>query len=265
MRQVLYVNQVDDLKFTYNGGEVDFETAQMYKNITMSDGDGHVIPLWIDEYTHCTRRKYQAGTQFKATLELPETITPEEDYTVIFVKKGVPFNERNKWTFTQRAKATDDVDTLKEKITEYLDSNPQLGLCWAVETNDIVPIDDNDYSDYTVILADGFATGKVTITSAVAPVCDINAIKELLSKAAADAGFEYTNNDNSVDKLYPGYNAWATEDAPNRFTVYTIFQAEPRVAAKPLDMAVNQVIQVIIADSNEMVDFLENFIISDIA
>lgn len=257
MRQVLYLESENDFRVKYNGAQLS-DVSEMYKKcISIEDGKGHVIPFFVDEHTRVTRGTYDAGRLFEANFTWPETdIVPEEDYTIIFVKKGVPFNERNKWTFTQRAKATDTLETLIAAAKQYVNNNPQLGL--DMTNIKATTTDDNDFSDYNIILADGWATGTVEILSAIKPEFDAEAIKELLSKAAADSGFEYTNNDNSVEKMYPGYNTWATNNAPDQFTVYTIFQAEPRMAAKPLDMSVNQVIQVIVPKANVRIAILDD-------
>lgn len=245
MRQALYLSGAVTVKKPFNGNKVYGEHAAWI----IDDGKGHVIPFYPIG-ARAFESESVPGIAFLADITIPSEIEEGNEYTYIFVKKGVPFNERNKWTASVVAGAADTAETIATKVAKYVNDNKGLGLTAEASGANITLSEEKTFTDYEILLADYAVKGSVEIGAhAVSPILDTNGIEELLSKAAADSGFEYTNNDNSVNVLYPGYGyagMLANEDASGEeptWHVLTIFQAEPRLAAKPLDTPVNQVIQ----------------------
>lgn len=257
MRQALYLSSAVTVEKPFKENKVAGEHAAW----TINDGKGHVIPFY-PVGARAFESQSVPGVAFSAEITVPSEIEEGNEYTYIFVKKGVPFNERNKWTASIVAGAADTAETIATKVAKYVNDNKGLGLTASVASNIVEVNDGGDdhinatYTDYEILLADYAVKGSVEVTEhAVSPILDTKGIEELLSKAAADSGFEYTNNDNSVNVLYPGYgyagmlaNEEASDEEPT-WHVLTIFQAEPRLAAKPLDTPVNQVIQLFTTDA----------------
>lgn len=245
MRQALYLSSAVTVEKPFNENKVEGEHAAW----TINDGKGHVIPFY-PAGARAFESESVPGVAFAASITVPSEIEEGNEYTYIFAKKGVPFNERNKWTASVVAGAADTAETIATKVAKYVNDNKGLGLTAEASGANITLSEEKTFTDYEILLADYAVKGSVEVTAhAESPILDTKGIEELLSKAAADSGFEYTNNDNSVNVLYPGYGyagILANEDASGEeptWHVLTIFQAEPRLAAKPLDTPVNQVIQ----------------------
>lgn len=198
------------------------------------------------------------------------TITPGYDYTAIFVRKGIKFNERNKWTFTVRANNTLDASALAVAITKYVNDNTEgLGLT-ASNSSGVVTFTNVNKSDaYAIKFADDLvgvenASGDAvteleiqpaTVSGGAIKVADVTKyVADLVSKAAADAGFEDTYRQ---DNIYPGlygadgadYSAYASGAI-----VYTFRFAEPRIV-KTVDDVVNQVVQLVLPSSVTVTSF----------
>lgn len=188
------------------------------------------------------------GSAFIASFDLSGvTITPGDDYTVIFAKKGVPFNKRNKWTFTYRAGASDTADKIAAAIAAYVTNNVDLGATATVSTSTVTFTAKDKRSDYKLLFADGLSGVSATVTARVLPQNDLEDMKVILSKAAADAGFEYTAKDD-VSLLYPGMvdNPFASQSFTDYgFVVYTISFVEHREVATR-DTGIKQIVQIVL-------------------
>lgn len=206
-----------------------------------------VFPFYKKDLSYSVST-YSAATTFSASFTIA-SVEASSDYTVIIVKNGVKFNERNKWTSTIHAGKNDTVKNIADKIAAHINANTVSSGVSAVsdtKTECKITITAKKAGQpYTIVLADELQGLAVTTTAAGLPaINDAAAIKEMANKAAADAGFEYTYDE--FAGLYPAYplNPLAQPDkADTGFTVYTIRFAEPR-DMKTHDEVVHQIIQI---------------------
>lgn len=206
-----------------------------------------VFPFYRKDLTYSVSA-YATATTFSANFTIA-SVEASSDYTVIIVKNGVKFNERNKWTSTIHAGKNDTPKTVADKIAAHINANTVGSGVSAVSDNTtagkITITAKKAGQPYTIVLADKLQGLAVTTTDAGLPaINDAAAIKDMANKAAADAGFEYTYDE--FAGLYPAYplNPLAQPDnADTGFTVYTIRFAEPR-DMKTRDEVVHQIIQI---------------------
>lgn len=245
------------ISYLANGVETlvkDAETAAKLKDrgmITWKNPNAElgqiVFPFYRKDLTYSVST-YTAATTFSANFTIASVET-SSDYTVIIVKNGVKFNERNKWTSTIHAGKNDTPKTVADKIAAHINANTVGSGVSAVSDNTtagkITITAKKAGQPYTIVLADNLQGLAVTTTAAGLPaINDAAAIKDMANKAAADAGFEYTYDE--LAGLYPAYplNPLAQPDeADAGFTVYTIRFAEPR-DMKTRDEVVHQIIQI---------------------
>lgn len=205
---------------------------------------GHVIvPIYKNNFSF-TKMVYQAAGAYTGDFTIPAP-TVGDDLTVVVVKKGVQFNERNKWTATMRVKDGQDASACAKELTEQLNNNPASGVKAVAAAAKITITAVNKGEDYKIALGDDLFGVAVTETPAVTPLADANYIKDLAMKAAADAGIEYTYQD-PANLIYPGYplNPLAQPDSVDAgYTVFTLKFAEPR-EMKTVDQSINQIVQI---------------------
>ena len=232
----------------------DAETASKLKDrgmITWKNPNAElgqiVFPFYRKDLTYSVST-YTAATTFLANFTIA-SVEASSDYTVIIVKNGVKFNERNKWTSTIHAGKNDTAKTVADKIAAHINANTVGSGVSAVSdtttAGKITITAKKAGQPYTIVLADKLQGLAVTTTAVGLPaINDAAAIKDMANKAAADAGFEYTYDE--FAGLYPAYplNPLAQPDeADAGFTVYTIRFAEPR-DMKTRDEVVHQIIQI---------------------
>lgn len=206
-----------------------------------------VFPFYKKDLSYSVST-YSAASTFSASFTIA-SVEASSDYTVIIVKKGVKFNERNKWTSTIHAGKNDTVKNIADKIAAHINANTVGSGVSAVSdgttAGKITITAKKAGQPYTIVLADELQGLTVTTAAAGLPaINDAAAIKDMANKAAADAGFEYTYDE--FARLYPAYplNPLAQADkADTGFTVYTIRFAEPR-DMKTRDEVVHQIIQI---------------------
>lgn len=245
------------ISYLANGVETivkDAETAGKIKDrgmITWKNPNAElgqiVFPFYRKDLTYSVST-YTAATTFLANFTIA-SVEASSDYTVIIVKNGVKFNERNKWTSTIHAGKNDTPKTVADKIAAHINANTVGSGVSAVSdtttAGKITITAKKAGQPYTIVLADKLQGLAVTTTAAGLPaINDAAAIKDMANKAAADAGFEYTYDE--FAGLYPAYplNPLAQPDkADTGFTVYTIRFAEPR-DMKTRDEVVHQIIQI---------------------
>lgn len=245
------------ISYLANGAETlvkDAETAGKLKDrgmITWKNPNAElgqiVFPFYRKDLTYSVSA-YAAATTFSANFTIA-SVEASSDYTVIIVKNGVKFNERNKWTSTIHAGKNDTVKNIADKIAAHINANTVGSGVSAVSdgttAGKITITAKKAGQPYTIVLADKLQGLAVTTTAAGLPaINDAVAIKDMANKAAADAGFEYTYDE--FAGLYPDYplNPLAQPDkADTGFIVYTIRFAEPR-DMKTRDEVVHQIIQI---------------------
>lgn len=206
-------------------------------------GGDVIVPIYKNNFSF-TEMVYQAAGAYTGDFTIP-TPTVGDDLTVVVVKKGVQFNERNKWTATMRVKDGQDASACAKELTEQLNNNPASGVKAVATAAKITITAINKGEDYKIALGDDLFGVAVTETPAVTPLADANYIKDLAMKAAADAGIEYTYQD-PANLIYPGYplNPLAQPDSVDvGYTVFTLKFAEPR-EMKTVDQSINQIVQI---------------------
>lgn len=204
-----------------------------------------VYPIFKKNFTFSKGTYTAAATTFVAELTVG---TPEayQDYSIIVAKKGLKFNERNKWTSTVHTGASPTANDVATKLANHINANSQGNGVKAVAAAAKITITALEAGkDYEIVPADGLMGTAVTVTMQGIPAYgDAAYVADLAKKAAADAGFEYTYND--FEGLYPAYplNPLAQADKANTgFTIYTLRFAEPR-EMKTRDEVVHQIIQI---------------------
>ena len=211
-------------------------------------GGDVIVPIYKNKFSF-TKMVYQAAGAYTGNFTIPAP-TVGDDLTVVVVKKGVQFNERNKWTATMRVKDGQDASACAKELTEQLNNNPASGVKAVAEAAKITITAVNKGEDYKIALGDDLFGVAVTEKPAVTPLADVNYIKDLAMKAAADAGIEYTYQD-PANLIYPGYplNPLAQPDSVDAgYTVFTLKFAEPR-EMKTVDQSINQIVQIALPTS----------------
>lgn len=206
-------------------------------------GGDVIVPIYKNNFSF-TKMVYQATGAYTGDFTIPAP-TVGDDLTVVVVKKGVQFNERNKWTATMRVKDGQDASACAKELAEQLNNNPASGVKAVAAAAKITITAVNKGEDYKIALGDDLFGVAVTETHAVTPLADANYIKDLAMKAAADAGIEYTYQD-PANLIYPGYplNPLAQPDSVDAgYTVFTLKFAEPR-EMKTVDQSINQIVQI---------------------
>lgn len=206
-------------------------------------GGDVIVPIYKNNFSF-TKMVYRTAVAYTGSFTIPAP-TVGDDLTVVVVKKGVQFNERNKWTATMRVKDGQDASACAKELTEQLNNNPASGVKAVATTANITITAVNKGEDYKIALGDDLFGVAVTETSTVTPLADANYIKDLAMKAAADAGIEYTYQD-PANLIYPGYplNPLAQPDSVDAgYTVFTLKFAEPR-EMKTVDQSINQIVQI---------------------
>jgi hypothetical protein len=245
------------ISYLNNGAETlvkDAATAAGLKNrgmITWKNPNSElgqiVFPFYKKDLSYSVSA-YSATSTFSANFTIA-SVEASSDYTVIIVKNGVKFNERNKWTSTIHAGKNDTAKSIADKIAAHINANTVGSGVSAVSDNTIkgrITITAKKAGQpYTIVLADELQGLAVATTATGFPaINDAAAIKEMANKAAADAGFEYTYDE--FAGLYPAYPLdplAQPNNADKGFTVYTIRFAEPR-NMKTRDEVVHQIIQI---------------------
>lgn len=206
-------------------------------------GGDVIVPIYKNNFSF-VKMAYQASTAYTGNFTIAEP-TVGDDLTVVIVKKGVQFNERNKWTATMRVKDGQDATACAKELVAQLNNNPASGVKAVAAAAKITITAVNKGEDYKIALGDDLFGVTVEETAAVTPLADANYIKDLAMKAAADAGIEYTYQD-PANLIYPGYplNPLAQPDSADAgYTVFTLKFAEPR-EMKTVDQSINQIVQI---------------------
>lgn len=222
-------------------------------------GGDVIVPIYKNKFSF-TKMVYQAAGAYTGNFTIPAP-TVGDDLTVVVVKKGVQFNERNKWTATMRVKDGQDASACAKELTEQLNNNPASGVKAVAEAAKITITAVNKGEDYKIALGDDLFGVAVTETPAVTPFADANYIKDLAMKAAADAGIEYTYQD-PANLIYPGYplNPLAQPDSVDAgYTVFTLKFAEPR-EMKTVDQSINQIVQIALPTGAAAIDKVETIL-----
>lgn len=241
--QIAFVALVSGVETLDSDGTKIKNKGYIYLGKSDAKGGKLVVPIYKNNFSY-SKMVYAASTQYTGDFTIADVVAGS-DYTVVVVKKGVGFNERNKWTATVRAKAADIVDTIAAALASQITANVGAGVTAAASAGKVTVTAKEKGVDYELTLGDDLFGTAVTQTHATAAVADAKYITDLAIKAAADAGIEYTYQD-AGELIYPDFplNPLAQDDsADTGFTVYTIRFAEPR-EMKTVDQSINQIVQI---------------------
>lgn len=241
--QLAFVALVSGVETLDSDGTKIKDKGYIYLGKSDTKGGKLVVPIYKNNFSY-SKMVYAASTQYTGNFTIADVVAGS-DYTVVVVKKGVGFNERNKWTTTVRAKAADTVDTIAAALASQITANVGAGVTAAASAGKVTVTAKEKGVDYELTLGDDLFGTAVTQTHATAAVADAKYITDLAIKAAADAGIEYTYQD-AGELIYPDFplNPLAQDDsADTGFTVYTIRFAEPR-EMKTVDQSINQIVQI---------------------
>ena len=245
------------LAFTYLNNGVETIIANgtekfKYFNLLLARNSesGDVILPMSRKHLSYVKGTYNAATTFVGTVTLDEP-TEFSDYTIILVKKGVRFNERNRWTATVHTGLNPDVDTLGAALANQINNNTVgHGLTAAYASNVITITAEKAGVDYEIVLADAAQEFTKAITTVgAAAYGDVEYIKDLANKAAADAGFKTTAVEGYAafkDIIYPLDPLKATVSPAPTYTIYTIRFVEPREMGQARNDEVHQIVQIAI-------------------
>lgn len=224
------------------------DKGYIYLGKSDAKGGKLVVPIYKNNFSY-SKMDYVVSTQYTGNFTITDVVAGS-DYTVVIVKKGVGFNERNKWTATVRAKSGDTVETIAKALAAQITANVGAGVTATPSDGKVAVTAKEKGVDYELTLGDDLFGLTVSQTHATAAVADAKYITDLAIKAAADAGIEYTYKEAS-EYLYPDFplNPLAQDDATDAgFTVYTIRFAEPR-EMKTVDQSINQIVQIAVPTS----------------
>ena len=256
-----YVDKSDNkMKFTATGEEIDVD-GEGYLVLLRKDEDmGNVVlPLHKNHFSY-VKGVFDNSKSGKFSAEFTITeVDPFLDYTVIVVKKGKLFNERNKWTATVHSKVSDTPETIATKLADCLNKNIGADVTASASSATVTIEGKTDNVDYKIVLADELIDTEVeNVVNVMPPYGDVKYIIDLANRAAADAGFEYTYQDD-LKALYPKYPLDPLAGDPSEDTGYTIFTircAEPR-DMKTRDEVVHQIIQVAFPTGSAAIETFE--------
>lgn len=241
--QLAFVALVSGVETLDSDGTKIKDKGYIYLGKSDAKGGKLVVPIYKNNFSY-SKMVYAASTQYTGNFTIADVVAGS-DYTVVVVKKGVGFNERNKWTATVRAKAGDTIDTIASALASQITANVGAGVTAVASAGKVTVTAKEKGVDYELTLGDDLFGTAVTQTHATAAVADAKYITDLAIKAAADAGIEYTYQD-AGELIYPDFplNPLAQDDsADTGFTVYTIRFAEPR-EMKTVDQSINQIVQI---------------------
>lgn len=257
--QLAFVALVSGVETLDSDGTKIKDKGYIYLGKSDAKGGKLVVPIYKNNFSY-SKMVYDASTQYTGNFTITDVVAGS-DYTVVIVKKGVGFNERNKWTATVRAKSGDTAETIAKALAAQITANVGAGVT-ATPSDDKVTVTAKEKGvDYELTLGDDLFGLAVSQTHVTAAVADAKYITDLAIKAAADAGIEYTYKEAS-EYLYPDFplNPLAQDDATDAgFTVYTIRFAEPR-EMKTVDQSINQIVQIAVPTSTGAISTIDTIL-----
>lgn len=192
-----------------------------------------------------TKSKYEAGSTFTATITIP---TPEKgkEYTVVVAKQGVVFNERNLWSFTSLAKDAIAANVAKD-ITNQINANSHTSGVKATYSGGAITITAlKAGDDYNVIGADDLTgVAPTAVTQGKKAMLDKEYVKDLSSRCRAGKGFQHAD----IKEPWGIYSGWPEDVDADKYNMFTLRFAVPRVAAKQRDEVVWQIVHIVVPQS----------------
>lgn len=255
----------DALKFSLTPADFAEPHFNLVLKRAVEDGGDLVFPIHKNAFRF-SKASFTSGSLASGILDLSElSVNPHQDYTVLFAKKGLLFNHRNRWTCTVRSGEEDTPAIIAKKIADYVNDNVRnLGLKAELGSGEsaakITLTATVKGQSYVCIPTDALSSiEKVHINFAWFAngnkVPDVTRyIADLVSKAAADSGFEYTYRDANIYPGLFGSDKVAYNDYKDGVVVYTLCFAEPRMV-KTTDDVVKQIVQIVLPSSVTTTNF----------
>lgn len=186
---------------------------------------------------------YAAGVKYSGAVTVPEVVAGSR-YTLVLVKKGAKFNERNTWTATVDVplNSTKDAADVAEELANYFKNAAKFGALniSVTQSDEAITIAGLvDGEDFALKGADALSGVTVTETTAKKAVGDKAYVEDLASRCAAGKGFTDTYADGAT--TIPGYPE-PVESA--QYKIYTLRFAVGRKAAKTRDEVVSQIVHI---------------------
>lgn len=239
------------IAFTYldNGKEnIDADgtkiTDKFYINLGREANGPVVLPAYKKHLTF-VKGNYQVATIFSANLTIGD-VNAYSDYSIMIVKKGLKFNERNRWTATIHTGLNPTANDVAKKLANQINNNTVgHGIKASVDNAKIILTAESKGIDYEILGADELVGIAVIVNHGLPAYGDAAYITDLANKAAADAGIEYTYRD-TYTELYPVYpiNPLKQPDSADAgYTIFTLRFAVPR-EMKTRDEVVHQIVQI---------------------
>lgn len=254
-----------------------FLSAAPTKNFAIALGRANgQLPFIISEVDKASLSVTKAlpteGKTFDAKITIPSP-TSGKTYTLILVKKGASFNERNSWTVTETLR-TDETLTaaqLAAKLAKGFQDKVDAGSINVTVTIDSAAITikgNSDLEDWELNVGDAlygtpiYNSGADTDQiHAVPAVGDKKFIEKIAQECAAGKGFNYLAEDGkelypnypeAVENLIPNHSEPVTGASTEGYALYTLRFQVGRDASKTRDEKVWQLVHIavpITADS----------------
>lgn len=257
--QLAFVALVSGVETLVSDGTEIKDKGYIYLGKSDAKGGKLVVPIYKNNFSY-SKMVYAPSIQYTGNFTITDVVAGS-DYTVVIVKKGVGFNERNKWTATVCAKAADTAGTIAVALASQITANVGAGVTAAATDGKVIITAKEKGVDYELTLGDDLFGIKVNQAHTTAAVADAKYITDLAIKAAADAGIEYTYKDAS-EYLYPDFplNPLVQDDAADAgVAVYTIRFAEPR-EMKTVDQSINQIVQIAVPISTAAIATIDRIL-----
>lgn len=257
--QLAFVALVSEVETLDSDGTKIKDKGYIYLGTSDAKGGKLVVPIYKNNFSY-SKMRYKVSAQYTGNFTITNVVAGS-DYTVVIVKKGVGFNERNKWTATVRAKSGDTAETIAKALAAQITANVGADVTATSSNGKVIVTAKEKGVDYELTLGDDLFGLAVSQTHATAAVADAKYITDLAIKAAADAGIEYTYKEAS-EYLYPDFplNPFAQDYAADAgFTVYTIRFAEPR-EMKTVDQSINQIVQIALPESAAAISTIDKIL-----
>lgn len=210
------------------------------------------------------------GKSFKRKFTFPTPVKGTE-YTILFIKKGVTFHQRNTWHCSVVATSTTaatEAGKLKTVIEEKLGDHFTVSL----STADLTITGKDTTEQWEAKLLDGLEgvsfAGSTDYVDAVPTVGDKAYIENLASQCAAGKGFEHTAAEGR--EFIPGYpeavedlvvNASGDNGASTAgYAVYTLRFQVGRDSAKTRDEKVWQLVHIAVPVTNSSYSTIDDIL-----
>ena len=272
--KITFTNLITDS----NTGKHSVLSSKATSNFAIYLGRGaNILPFQIPEVDVKTmtavKTPYSAGNAYSCKFTVPAVnanATRNQNLTIMIVKNGTVFNERNTWHFTYvlgAGKAGTASVIADWFVAQIKAAGESLGLS-ASNSGAVITLTgpDND-TNYTVTFIDDLVIAALTAHSngslasgefiaAVPAVADAAYVKKLYQECIADKGIKYLAEDGK--EIYPGYNPDAISGT---FNIFTIRFAVGRDSAKTRDERVSQIVHIAVpinsTDYNNITNTIE--------